>query len=269
MVIKGLASAGSCGIEYKMDIQNQIQNRSDFADFIEWTASQIDELVVGKQQARDVFVKHIDKVMAEAEKYRKYLQAEYHKAKKAKRTLHADQPKSDGWYWYTAWSKGTTYYFDGEGTERWATFWMRGKPKLDPLDYLKSMVLGCVGQMCKTLEIIDYQFTLLSIIHDAQRWAAGQERIYFNPNSDRTLADSFCNDLCPRLFDEKRTYIPTLRDVQVTIKTALEKVKSCMPAEIEQNSTPVKSEGESWLWKLYEKTLKVIVDAVLGKVWHP
>lgn len=85
-----------------MDAQDQIQNRNDFANFLEWTASQVDELVVGKQQARDVFVKHIDKVMAEAEKYRKYLQAEYRKAKKAKRTLHADQPKSAGWYWYTA-----------------------------------------------------------------------------------------------------------------------------------------------------------------------
>ncbi len=41
------------------------------------------------------------------------------------------------------------------------------------------------------------------------------------------------------------------------------------PAEIEQNATPAKPERESWLWKLYEKTLKVIVDAVLGKVWHP
>ncbi len=41
------------------------------------------------------------------------------------------------------------------------------------------------------------------------------------------------------------------------------------PAEIEQNATPAKPERERWLWKLYEKTLKVIVDAVLGKVWHP
>jgi hypothetical protein len=37
----------------------------------------------------------------------------------------------------------------------------------------------------------------------------------------------------------------------------------------EKNATPAKPESESWLWKLYEKTLKVIVDAVLGKVWHP
>ncbi len=41
------------------------------------------------------------------------------------------------------------------------------------------------------------------------------------------------------------------------------------PAETKQNATLAKPERESWLWKLYEKTLKVIVDAVLERVWHP
>jgi hypothetical protein len=35
------------------------------------------------------------------------------------------------------------------------------------------------------------------------------------------------------------------------------------PAETEQGATPAKREKESWLWKLYEVTLKVLVDAVL------
>jgi hypothetical protein len=39
------------------------------------------------------------------------------------------------------------------------------------------------------------------------------------------------------------------------------------PAETEQNATPAKPERESWWLKLYEKTLKVIVDAVLERVW--
>ena len=225
---------------------------------------------VSKQQAKGIFVKHIDKVMVEAEKYRKCIQAEYHKAKKAKHTLHADQPKGDEWYWYTAWGKCTTYYFDGEGKEQWATFWMRGKPKLDPLDYLKSMVLGCVGQMCKTLEIIDYQFTLLSIIHDAQRWTAGQEKIYFNPQAKKTLADSFCNDLCHQLFDKNKTYIPTLQDVQVTIKTALEKAKSCIPEEIELDITPNKWR-KAWTYikgfvkEVYRITIKSFFDSAMNK----
>jgi len=35
------------------------------------------------------------------------------------------------------------------------------------------------------------------------------------------------------------------------------------PAETEPNTIAEKPERESWLWKLYEVTLKVIVDAVL------
>jgi len=37
-----------------------------------------------------------------------------------------------------------------------------------------------------------------------------------------------------------------------------------MKKETRQNTTLAKPERESWLWKLYEKTLKVIVEAVLG-----
>ncbi len=39
------------------------------------------------------------------------------------------------------------------------------------------------------------------------------------------------------------------------------------PAETEEKATLAKSERESWLWKLYEKTLKVIFDAVLERMW--
>lgn len=121
-----------------MDAQKQIQNRSDFESFLEWTASLVDELIVGKQQVKNAFIKHIDNVMAEAEKYQKYLQDEYCKAKKAKRTLRDGHPKGDGWHLYEAWGKGTTNYFGGGGYESMVAFWMRGKPKLDPLDYLKK-----------------------------------------------------------------------------------------------------------------------------------
>ncbi|GAH98329.1 unnamed protein product, partial [marine sediment metagenome] len=37
-------------------------------------------------------------------------------------------------------------------------------------------------------------------------------------------------------------------------------------AEPEQDITPAKLQRESWLWKLYEKTLKVIVDAVMERL---
>lgn len=38
------------------------------------------------------------------------------------------------------------------------------------------------------------------------------------------------------------------------------------PAETGQNTTPAKLQRENWLWKLYEKTLKVIVDAVMERL---
>jgi len=37
------------------------------------------------------------------------------------------------------------------------------------------------------------------------------------------------------------------------------------PAETEQKAAPNKPQRESWLWKLYEKTLKAFFDSLLGK----
>ena len=39
------------------------------------------------------------------------------------------------------------------------------------------------------------------------------------------------------------------------------------PAETGRGATTGKRQRESWLWRLYEKTLKVIIDAVLERVW--
>ena len=61
-------------------------------------------------------------------------------------------------------------------------------------------------------------------------------------------------------------FVKKLRHIAKMARDELE----CQEAtETKQNATPAKPERESWLWKLYEKTLKVIIDAVLGKVWHP
>jgi len=41
-----------------------------------------------------------------------------------------------------------------------------------------------------------------------------------------------------------------------------------MKKETERNTTATRSSRiEAWLWKLYEKTLKVIVDAILDRLW--
>lgn len=54
------------------------------------------------------------------------------------------------------------------------------------------------------------------------------------------------------------------------IETALERVKvdlaSLKPAETGRNATP-KSKIKDFFWTLYEKTLKVIVDAVMERWW--
>ena len=244
----------------------QIQNRSDFAEFLEWTAERVDELVIGKQQAKDAFVKHIGKLMAEAEGYQEYLQAEYRKAKKAKRILHADKPKGNDWNWYSAsgslGSNLKTYYFDnGE-----AYFWTQGKLKLDPLDYLGSMAYGCRGQEHSALDLIDYQFAFLGIIHDMQRIRAGQEQIYFDLLANKTLADHVCNDVYNRLVMGDNISVSTLRDVRVIIQTALENVKSCTAAEARQeNSHSLIRSVVDLLLTLYEKTLKAFFDSLFGK----
>jgi len=74
-----------------------------------------------------------------------------------------------------------------------------------------------------------------------------------------------------------RTLVDCLKGTRYDLADTLQQIAqiereeliSEKPAETKQNATPAKLERESWLWKLYEKTLKVIVDAVLEKVGHP
>lgn len=55
---------------------------------------------------------------------------------------------------------------------------------------------------------------------------------------------------------------------RVFIEQAFKRVKAEKPAETERNNVPSKgSRIGAWLWKLYEKSLKVIVDAFLERVW--
>ena len=54
--------------------------------------------------------------------------------------------------------------------------------------------------------------------------------------------------------------------LQQIAQNAREELRSEKPAEIGRNTTPAKLERESWYWKLYEKTLKVIVDAVMERL---
>jgi len=55
--------------------------------------------------------------------------------------------------------------------------------------------------------------------------------------------------------------------LRLIVKMARENLTIEEPAETKQDIAPAKREREGWLWRLYEKTLKVIVDAVLERVW--
>jgi hypothetical protein len=57
----------------------------------------------------------------------------------------------------------------------------------------------------------------------------------------------------------------TWREILAHLEVYLHSQKAEQAAETKQNSSPTKRERESWLWRLYEKTLKVIVDAVLER----
>jgi hypothetical protein len=190
-------------------------------------AEKVNELIVGYPANKNIFCEHIEKVIRKAEEYGQYLRAEWEKAKKAGLTQY-DENKDEGkWTWWTAyandWMWGECVYFSDAECLR-VQFYMEGKPKPDPLHYLSSMIWGCVGQVYEGLELLDYQFLLLAIIHDAQNWKAGRELIYFNPQNRSTLSDRLCQAVWRHLESHQNQF--TFRDVQQTIETALRAVKA-------------------------------------------
>ena len=123
----------------------------------------------------------------------------------------------------------------------------------------------------KDREIINY--ITLAVIHDHNRrpqWKQiCSESVY--------RADSIWGWLRVWPYDRNKRHIEIYGDsikeaetIRVEIQLALEHVKTDLagkqPPEPEQDTTPAKHR-ESWLWRLYEKTLKVIIDAVLERLW--
>lgn len=80
------------------------------------------------------------------------------------------------------------------------------------------------------------------------------------PKGATETISHLCN---PRLLKSNISYfIEDLRHIAEMVRKEL-----AIPTEAGRNTTPGKRERESWLWRLYGKTLKVIVDAVLERVW--
>ncbi len=116
-------------------------------------------------------------------------------------------------------------------------------------------------------EIMKVDYVFLTVLHDK----ALKDTRHFNPiNTDIWPQDEeWAEHLWQRMTEERSGWKPEfllneLNDALNNVETDLPKP----PAETEQDIAPAKRERESWLWRLYEKTLKVIIDAVLEKVWQ-
>jgi len=207
-------------------------------------ANKISELIVGYPVNKTIFCQHIGKIIQkEAEKYEQYLRAEWQRAKEAGLTQFDENKDEDKWFWWTAysqdrWKDKTVYFTIDECFD--VQFYIEGKPKPDPLSYLHSMIWGSVGQVYEGLELLDYQFILLAIIHDAHNWQAGRERIYFNPLESGTLSNRLCQAASCHLGERFNS-----KDVQETVEIALRAVKENIATCTGQSGTLDKQTAET------------------------
>jgi len=205
---------------------NTISERGKSRNFLAEIANEIGKALINNPQLESSMVKHIKKVIQEAEEYGQYLRDEWKRAKETGLTQYDESKDENKWYWWTAYAKdgmsGQCVYFANDVCLN-VQFYMEGKPKPDPLSYLYSMIYGCIGEDYDGLELLDYQFVLLSIIHDAQNWQAGRKQIYFNVLKNKTLSDRLCQAVWHKL--ESRQHKHDFSEVRQTIKTALQTIK--------------------------------------------
>jgi hypothetical protein len=185
------------------------------------------------------------------EKYKEELWEQWRNEKAARKSKPV--PKPFPWTWIlNAYSDicKQTYFTEDEwsgkkGIPPVIQFYIAGKPAPNPLGYLESMIWGCIGaQVYRGLELLDYQFVLLAIIHDAQYSADGQERIYFNKQGKEILSDRLCGAVWERLVKSSQSQYGFPKDVQRTIETALLAVEAKpQPAK----GTKIKKRRSKWL----------------------
>ncbi|MHC4488581.1 MAG: hypothetical protein ACYSW7_05305 [Planctomycetota bacterium] len=225
---------------------NESQGQRHPQGYVAEIASQIAEVIVGHPEKKAKFCTHIQKVIHEAENYAQYLRGEWQKAKETGLTYYDEKKDKQEWSWWTAYSndfmRGHPVYFTGDECLT-VQFYIRGKPEPDPLSYLHSMIWGAVGQAYEGLDLLDYQFTLLAIIHDAQNWQAGREPIYFNPLHGGDLSDRLCRAVWGHLRENDYSY--GLRDVPQTIEAAMLAVGASLDNEKAQSpNEPPRRDGQ-------------------------
>lgn len=120
------------------------------------------------------------------------------------------------------------------------------------------------------------QYVRLSVIHDWICTSPTDTAIYFQ---DKTSTDSqICEIVWQKLSsfldldDINNSGVKGRQNEKRLTEQALEVVKKDLEkvddiADAKQKSTSVNLDIRSFPWKLYEKTLKVIVDAVIEKCW--
>jgi len=237
-------------------------------DYLAEVSVQVNKLIIGNEKNKNKFRKHISKVVKEFEKHMRYLRAKYEKAKKTGLTIY-DKNKNNDKRW-SLWNARADDFYPGNiyfaDDNEWLKvyFYIEGKLKPDPLDYLRSMILGSVGQVYEGLEVLDYQYLLLAIIHDARNWQAGRESIYFNSRERKTLSDRLCRATSGRLENKFRQNPYGFNDVLETIATALLAVKANLPEKPAKQKPPAASGGTADLPN--EKKEETGQNAVLAKV---
>jgi len=231
--------------------------------FLGEVADEIGAALINNPQLEFSMISRTEKVIQKAEDYGQYVRTEWQMAKEAGRTLYDEDKDKEKWFWWTAYSNdfmlGRSVYFANDESMR-VQFYIQGKPKPDPLSYLLSMIWGSVGEAHGALELLDYQFVLLAIIHDAQNWQAGRKRIYFNPLEEKTLSDRLCQAVWDHL--ESKIELYDYRDVKNTIKTALQTIKANLkqvPKNAKDDNTMIHESNKEKSRKLHE-----IADALEG-----
>jgi len=156
----------------------------------------VGSLIALYPKANAVFKKHIDRIITAAERYGEWLRAEYKKAEKRgltdlRKQLHGKGYRTflcSGWDWRDV-------FFETAGGQRY--LWIKGEPRPNPLDYLRSMVWGRISKPPCGISLLDYQYFLAACIYDSQR-QAGERHIYFSPEPedsavwDKQLKDRIC-----------------------------------------------------------------------------